>query len=351
MKTGPDISTIYRIARYYYAEEQSQEEIAAREGFSRSQISRLLERARALGLVKITLVPPADLRGEKLAKDLAAALSLRSIVVVPARKDAGEEEIALAIATRAADILPGLLSGFGSVGIGWGRTVYKTAELLARGAGKGEGPRFIPLIGISGDDNPNLQINAIIDRFSAAFRTKGFFVNFLSVREKNTPVSDIDRQRLTTLKKRWEEVEAAVVGLGPPSFDSSRFIDEWPGSYKTRLKNSAACGDILAQFFDRKGLVVRPECGYELLAFEIGRLRNLKRSVCLAGGSDKERGIVAAARSGYISDLVTDENTARAALALTEREAPAPRKPKAEPETRVGAGHKGGASRGGADKT
>ena len=54
----------------------------------------------------------------------------------------------------------------------------------------------------------------------------------------------------------------------------------------------------------------------DLLAYDIRDLPNLQRSVCLAGGELKVPGIVAAAQARFISDLVTDEQTALAILRL-----------------------------------
>ena len=320
MKIGPDSSTIYRIARYYYAEGLSQEEIAVKEGFSRSQISRLIDRARELGFVKISLVPPADLHTGELARELMDALHLRSVIVVPVRNKAGADEITAAIATRAADYLVGILGEFKVVGLGWGQTIYRTAELLPRGSGKGSGPFFVPLIGTSGDDNPNLQINTIIDRFSTSFRSSGLFVNIPSVRERGAPLSKIEEKRISMLTERWNTVEAAVVGLGAPPANSPNLIDELPQGYKEELKNSLSCGDILAHFFAPDGTLFKSQYDYELLAFDIKRLSGLKRSICLAGGPGKHEGIVAAARSGYMSDLVTDEQTAAAMLKLIKED-------------------------------
>lgn len=314
MKAGPDISTIYRIARYYYAEGLSQEDIAAKEGFSRSQISRLIERAKDLGLVKITLIPPADRRTEEMGLELEERLELRSAIVVPVKENADTGEVTLAIATRAADFLAEILPFFDVVGIGWGRTVYKAGELLSRNSGGGRQPFFVPLIGISGDDNPNLQINTIIDRFSSAFQSRGFFVNIPSVREKGLPLSKIEEQRILNLQERWAKVEAAVVGLGDPPGDSPTLIDELPWKYKEELRKSPACGDILAQFFDAEGRIYSQEWSHDLLAFDVRKLAGIQRSICLAGGGNKHRGILAAARSGYITDLVTDERTAAAIL-------------------------------------
>jgi DNA-binding transcriptional regulator LsrR (DeoR family) len=342
MKTGPDISTIYRIARYYYAEGLSQEEIAAKEGFSRSQISRLIERAKSLGLVKITLVPPASQHTEELSEMLVKKLGIRTAVVVPVGKSANQEEITRAIATRAADFLEDELPAFKVAGIGWGKTVYETAMLLPRRPEKTGKPFFVPLIGLSGDTNPNLQINTIIDRFSTSFQSKGLFVNLSSVREKESALSSIEEQRIHILREYWDQVEAAVVGLGIPPSSSINIIDELPEQYKEELKKSASCGDILSQFFDQNGAIFHSEYEYDLLAFDIRNLPNLQRSICLAGGELKARGIVAAARSGFISDLITDEQTAHAILMLL-REHSAEGQPK---KTQQGAAWNSAATKG-----
>ncbi|MFZ5859206.1 MAG: sugar-binding transcriptional regulator [Spirochaetota bacterium] len=318
MKKGPDIFTIYRIARYYYSDGLSQEEIAAKEGFSRSQISRLIDLAKNLGLVKITLLPPTDQHTEDLSCFLMKELKLHSAIVVPVSKNADDGEITMAIATRAADYLMTELSKYSVVGLGWGRTVYKTAGILPHAKAKGEKPFFVPLIGISGDDNPYLQINTIIDRFSSSFQSKGFFVNLPCVREKGAALTEIEEKRISDLKKRWVTIEAAVIGLGAPPSKSPNLIDELSPEYKNELRRSPACGDILAQFFNPDGNLFKPEHDYDLLAYNIKNLSGLKKSICLAGGSEKYKGILTAARAGYITDLISDEKTALSIVKLMQ---------------------------------
>lgn len=320
MKSGPDASTIYRIARYYYSDGLSQEEIGAREGFSRSQISRLIDKAREMGLVRISLVPPTDLRSEELSGRLARLLDLRSVVVVPVRRNASQDEISLAIATRAAEYIPERIQEYKVVGIGWGSTVYRTAGLLTQSARSGSGPFFVPLIGISGNDNPSLQINTIIDRFTAAFRSKGLFVNMPSVREMGAPVSKIEETRIAELSGLWRNVEAAVVGLGEPPTVTPNLPEELPGDYKNELKQSNSKGDILAQYFGPDGRIFHAKHGYDLLAYNVQWLGGLDKSICLAGGPLKHEGIIAAARAGYITELVTDDLTAQAIEAKCREE-------------------------------
>ena len=319
MKRGPDPATIFRIARLYYKDELSQDEIAAREGFSRSQVSRLVDKAREMGMVRIELVPPP----EPMADEAAAArkaLRLRSLTIAPAPPQAEGAALARAIAAAAADLVADAIGESRVVGLGWGRSVYAASELATPRDLPGE-RRFVPLVGISGDEDPSLQINTIIDRFSVKFRGRGLFVNAPAVRERGAALPRIERERIANLKESWKAVRTAIVGLGDPPSLSSNFIAELPRSSRESLCGSGAVGDILGQFFLEDGRVLPVDEGYERLAMDLPALASIDRVLCLAGGPGKARGIAAAARAGYITDLVTDEATARELSALARRAA------------------------------
>lgn len=320
MKRGPDPKTIYRIARYYYKDELSQDEISKREGFSRSQVSRLIDKARDMGMVRIELVPPAEPRSEEIGA-IEKALGLKRVIVAPGRPSpqGGGLAVARTIAAASADEVADAIAGCKVVGIGWGRTLYAVSEQLPEGRSDGIERRFVPLVGISGDEDPSLQINTIIDRFSAKHKGRGLFVNAPAVREKVGELPRIERERMATLRDLWDAVEVAIVGLGAPPVNSSGFIAELPESTRAELAERGAVGDILGQFFLADGSVIEIGDGYERLAFDLQRLRSLERVLCLAGGGAKVAGIAAAARAGYITDLVTDEATASALYGLVTR--------------------------------
>jgi len=135
------------------------------------------------------------------------------------------------------------------------------------------------------------------------------------VREKGRALSNIEEHRIQALQEYWKQVEAAVLGWELPCL-----FDKHPrriaGEIQRRAQKSSSCADILAQFFDENGTIFHSEHEYDLLAYDIRDLPNLQRSVCLAGGELKVPGIVAAAQARFISDLVTDEQTALAILRL-----------------------------------
>ena len=57
-----DMMQMYRIAKMYYVDNLTQQQIAVSENVSRSQISRLLDQARASGIVEITVRMPERIK-------------------------------------------------------------------------------------------------------------------------------------------------------------------------------------------------------------------------------------------------------------------------------------------------
>ena len=53
-----DVNVLYKIASLYYESGNTQDEIARKVDMSRPMVSRALEKARNIGLVRISVFPP-----------------------------------------------------------------------------------------------------------------------------------------------------------------------------------------------------------------------------------------------------------------------------------------------------
>ena len=84
MTLNYDKMTILRIAKYYYLDDLSQQEISIKENIHRSQISRILKLARELGYVQINISVPESCSADLLGKRLENALGLRHALIAPA---------------------------------------------------------------------------------------------------------------------------------------------------------------------------------------------------------------------------------------------------------------------------
>ncbi|MEN6313713.1 MAG: sugar-binding domain-containing protein [Clostridiaceae bacterium] len=306
---------LYRIAKYYYEDNLSQNEIAQKEHISRPHISRLLEKARESGIVDIRVALPEELHISKTRRMLQDKLRLKDVIIALAPTETRQinKKNSMNIATAASKQLPALLQDCKNVGIGWGFTMYQTSLQLSY-CDDCEGITFVPLIGISGENNPYLQINTIVDRFAEKFGAESYYTNIPAIRENNTELAQVEKERYIKIQQYWDNLDAAIIGLGVPPKVGEFLLSELSRKYEEIIASTNTLGDILSQFFYTDGTVFNLKPDYEQVSFPIQRLSDINKVICLAGGAAKVDGIIAAARNGFFNILVTDSVTARLIL-------------------------------------
>lgn len=312
-----DSMLLYRIARYYYKDGLGQDEIAAREGLSKSQISRLLDKVRTQGIVQVKILLPNNFNCKELAEELKENLGLEKVVVSPIDINFTQDEnhISNAIALTAAEYLPGVIKSTSIVGVGWGNTVYQTAVQMSYNQGN-ESLCFVPLVGSVGQHARYFQINTVIDRFSEKFKAKSMFINSPAFIENNEKLLHfkLEKEKVSKVIEMWDRLEAVIIGLGKPIDKSGYLQEEMETDIFNELMKSGTVGDILGQFFDDKGNVFDMGDKYHLIGLDLRKLKDIKDVICLCGGAAKVDGIIAAARAGYMKTLITDSETARLIL-------------------------------------
>src|SRR4051812_8000720 len=125
---------LYTAARLYYEEDATQAEVAAQLGTSRATVSRLLAEAKRRGIVRIEVVPPAEVASGDVADRLTRALALTKVYLShplpnpgPGRSILDVMGGALAPAVGRALSAAGLLPGDVLL-VSSGRTVYEVAQ-------------------------------------------------------------------------------------------------------------------------------------------------------------------------------------------------------------------------------
>ena len=312
MAQKTDLTLLYDIAHSYYIDNLTQSEIAKQKHISRSHISRLLDKAKELGIVKISVALPEYPSDLDLARSVASFLGINEVIIAPVNADDTDPDaISEAIANTAATFVPQALRGCKTVGIGWGTTVYKMSVRLGY-KNFGKNRLYVPLVGVSGTTNPHLQINSIVDRVAERHRARTHFVNVRAIRPASDPLSRHDEKSIAALETYWKHLDAAIIGLGTPPREGALCMEEIDLDINDKLAASNAVGDILSYFFYRDGTTFDFGKDYRHLAFPLSGLPRLRKVICLAGGPEKAESILAAARLHYFDTLVTDSNTALA---------------------------------------
>ena len=305
-----DLWILYRVAEQYYKKGRTQEEISLAENISRSQVSRMLDRAKTQGIVRIDVTLPSELDDEALEEFLVQNLDLDRVVLAPSESGWKAGRVYDSIAQAAAYNLPRMLKGSSVIGVGWGETVYRFASVL-RSRPALNGSLIVPLMGVSASANPYLQINAIVDRMADHLHGEPYFTNLAIYREKSVPLTVYEQKRLEALQSCWNRMDAAIFGLGTIDASCKAFDEEVSDASRERLMNSNAAGEILSQYFYADGNLLTYDESYETNAFPLDSMKNVEKRICLAGGANKAESILAAARAGYYTVLVTDSACAR----------------------------------------
>lgn len=315
MQSGKNLRQIeflYQVARLYYEEGLTQEQIARQLGFSRQKVQRLLDSAKKEGIVQIRVINPVSSRKE-IEKKLEKYFKLTKAIVVSGSIKA-ESIIRKNIGRAAAAYLEDILRDNDIVGIGWGRTVYETLNYFE--PTRKISITAVPLIGGIGQIAADFQVNELARKF--AEKTGGVFVPFhapaLVDNEKiaNTLFSDKNIGRVTEL---WKKVNIAIVGIGGPLSDSSYVPTSYYSDTDISLvKKERHVGDILSHFLCKDGKLCSPLLDRRVVGISLEQLKKIEQVIAVAGSLRKKEAILAALKGRYINVLVTDENVAEEIL-------------------------------------
>lgn len=300
-----------RVARMAYQQDCTLTSIASQTGLNRWQVSRLLQEARDLGVVRIEIVPHTR-RHPALETELSRRFGLRDAVVVPGPAD--QPELTEAVAKAAGHYLAALKPALGSIGVSWGRTMGKVAHSLPIGWADG-----VTVVQINGTVIPipgTAHHNDVAETF--ARKGNGRMIPLpvpaivgeqltREVLEKDRIVADVLRQA--------RAVEVLAFSMGVAGADSVHLHSgNVLAEEMTALTRAGAVGDILGHFIDRQGSIVDPELDARTIGLSLADLKARDRVIGIAAGAAKHEVALGALRAGLINIIVTDEATADYAL-------------------------------------
>lgn len=314
LNKGTNINLLYRIAKFYYEDKKTQQEIAEIENISRSQISRLLAKAFDCGIVEYHIAFPKPIDVDMIEKRIRQDLGLRKVILIPSQIEGNsileEDERVHNLSLGAINHISTLLANYSHIGVGWGRSIYLTSLHLPYQKARKD-VSFIPLVGLSGNNNPNLQINIIVDRLSEKFRAKSIYINLVALREMG-PLNYNEEKQLEILRNNWSKIDAAIIGIGYPPKQSRTLINEFSENYTKTVKRSNCIGDILSNFYYEDGKFLDLDKNCTLVAYPVEELKKVKEVIAIAAGINKRDAIMTVAREGYFKTLITDYDTAQA---------------------------------------
>lgn len=303
-----DNTLLYKIAKAYYEDALTQDQIGKRFGLSRIKVSRLLQQARQSRVVQITITPPMDSFGD-LEREMEAAYGLDEVVVVSTFSEA-QSDIVPRLGAAAANYLARCLSDQHVLDLSWGTTLLAVIEALA--PQNLSDLRVVQMLGGLGRLESETYGADLTMRMA---QTLGARMRLLPspgiVSSKLVRDALLEDANIADTLALAARADLAVIGIGAPM----------PGSVVTQtgiltendlleLKAMGAVGDIALRFFDANGQAVEHPINDRIIGLDLNQIKQIPRVIGVAGGAGKFDVVAGAVRGHLVDVLITDELTA-----------------------------------------
>ena len=288
-----------KAAWYYYMEDNTQAQIAEVMGVSRAKVIRLLEEARAQGIVQFSFRKNDSQRvsAEQLLID---RFGLKDAFVVPTPLDSSA--INQSIAQSAAHYVSDHLREDGYLNIGYGDTVSRMLGVLAKNR-----EESLNVVSLTGGVSYYLPTVGTTAYSMHLFLTPSPLV----VSSRQVRDALLDEKSLQDVSTMTEYADMSVVGIGAAVEGATVLRNGILNEGElTVLKMQGAVGDVLNHFMDKDGNLIQTEIEDRVISTDLDKLRQLKNVVGVAGGKDKVTAIKAVLNGGYLNVLITDSDTA-----------------------------------------
>lgn len=299
---------VIEAAKLYYLLDYNQSEIAKILGLSRPTVSRLLQQAKAEGIVQIKIMDPVE-DIQSLSNQLEKRFHLKKAIIanIPQYE---ENIIKNYLGEKAAAYLNETVKDGDIIGVTWGTTLYHVGIELKQKFVKDV--KVVQLKGGVSHSETNTYASEILYLFGQAFNTLPLHLPLPAIVDhivvKQAMEADRHIKRILDLGK---QANIAVFTVGTVLNESLLFRLGYFTDEDLATLRENAVGDICSRFFDKNGAICNLSLNERTLGIDLELLKKKEQSILIAGGASKIEGIYGALKGGYANILVTDQFTAK----------------------------------------
>ncbi len=312
------LKVLHKVAKAYYEDSLTQEQIGLRFGLSRIRVSRLLSQARNERIVQISIVAPDDGRVD-LERAIEARYGLDEVLIADETDNSPAATLAVLGETAAACLIR-TLHGDETVALSWGNTPRAVVDAL-------QGSTVMPIrdwtamrvvqsLGGLGDPEAEVYGAGLTNRLAHTLGAKAHLLQAPGIVASPAVCEALQADpyvaRTLALAAR---ANIALMGIGSlthasvPTRTNILTAEEF-----AQLRDLGAVGDIGLRFFDADGRTVDHQVNQRVVGLTLKQLKAIPRVLGVAGGPGKYEVVRAALRGKLINVLITDIGTARRLL-------------------------------------
>ena len=310
MAIGPRTHLMIKIAKQYFEEGLTQQEIATSLRISRSTVSRLLSRAKEVGVVQTSIDVPPGIFPE-MERSLENKWDLLEVIVIETRDYEDTDGVALELGLAAAGYLERTIQKNDTIGFAWGTTMKSMVDAMQ--PLKVPGVRIFQMNGGLTPQMTDIHGTSLTRKLADRLGGEGYMLQAPGVVDSpETQKILMNDTHVRQVFDMAQEASMAFLGIGTIADDTlwgraGLFSED----VIVELEKLNAVGDIMSRYYDGSGRMVQSSLCQRVVGIPIEQLQSIKRRIGVAGGSNKYNAILGALRGRYINVLITDHLTAQ----------------------------------------
>lgn len=301
-----------KVAKMYYMDGLSQEEISKLIHLSRPSVSRMLKACIAEGIVQIRIDDVSSL-GSELGRRIEETFNVGKAIVVPQSSTLDEDKIR--VGQAAADYLEASLKPGMLIGIAWGTTIHSTIKCIHnKSTTKAD---VIQLLGGMGNKTNDTDANTMALALGKALNGDSYVLQApFIVQSKILRDLLMEEPHIKSHFEKIKHTDIAIVGLGStkPELSAQFRSGHINMEDSEKLIREGAVGDICGRYIDINGNHCHTSLNDRMIAVSLEDLQQIPTVIGVAVGEKKADIIIGSLRGRYIDVLITDEKAAIAVL-------------------------------------
>jgi len=310
---------INSVLSLYYLEGLTQAQIAKKIGLSTSKVNRLLQKAREMGYVSISIRTPLQHLFD-LESKIKELFDLHEVIVIPSDV-MNNNSLLSVLGTVAAEFLLQHITDGDVIGVGGGTAINAIVQSIE--TEKEFDISVVPILGAV-QGQITTDVNYLADQLAKRLGGTVYQLHapaFVDTAEHCQTVLSISPVK--EIIDIASKATIALFGIGTVDPDVSRFVQFTalsPDDMERIANECGAVGEISAIVYDINGKACASEYNSRVVGLNLEKIHQIPFRIGVAAASAKAAAIYGALRGRHIHVLITDESAAKGILELAEQD-------------------------------
>ena len=315
-KALEEYAFLSQVADMYYNQDMMQADIAKQLYFSRSKVSRLLTKARELGIVDINVKQIRN-RVPTMETVFRKTFGLTDAVIISSFEGDSYDQTLDAITDFASIYVSDLLEGKKILGVASGNAADRTTKKIR--------PQHdckldvVQLIGSVSNAQQAIEFREICTELANLYNGNAYYLNTPLYMDnafaRSELLQDPNVSRVIDMMKDSDMIITGLGGIDISRLKTAEIIREYQTPEQTReLVDKGAVGCVCMVYYDINGNRVSCEWNDKCISISLDEVKKNSRTIGVACGDYKTSAILGALRGQLVNVIITDVTTATRVL-------------------------------------